>query len=232
MFGYLLRDLNTLLDGDTFPAVVPHVGLYDDRHVVLGMEHHFVEHLVEEAYTVLKRASVLIVAVVRSRGKELRDEICVTGVDLYTVKAALASPIDRFAELLDKRLDLRDLKAAMDRRAIEVEPRVRRHRHTVTGVEMRHVSAVTKLDGCFRALGMDGVGHLLHVRNDLVADVELAVKRHTAQIDRAVSDGRHSYSAAGYRDVVVLQLLSRRIMTRHIFEGRRTDDAVPQRNRP
>ena len=168
----------------------------------------------------------------RTRREELRDEVGVTGVDLHAVETALARPVHRFAELLDKRLDLRDLKAAMDRRTIEVEPRVRRDGHAVTGVEMRQVSAVSKLDGCFRALGVDSVGHLLHVRDDLVADVELAVKRHTAQIGRTVSDGGHTYSAAGYRDMVVLQLLGWRIMTRHIFEGRRTDDAVPQRDWP
>ena len=102
----------------------------------------------------------------------------------------------------------------------------------MAGVEMRHVTAVPKLDGRFRTLGVDSVGHLLHIRDDLVADVKLAVKRHTAQIYGAVSDGSHAYSAAGYGDVIVLKLLGRRIMTRHIFECRGTDDAVPQRNRP
>ena len=102
----------------------------------------------------------------------------------------------------------------------------------MTGVEMGHISAMPQLDRRFRTLGMDGIRHLLHLRDDLRTHIKLTVKRYTAQIHRTVSDGRHSYSTARYTHMVVFQLLRRRIITRHILKRRTADDAVPQRYRP
>ena len=67
MLGYLFGYLNTFFNRHAFPAVVPHVCLYHNRHVVLGMNHHFVQHFVQEANAVLKRTAIPVMTMVRTR---------------------------------------------------------------------------------------------------------------------------------------------------------------------
>ena len=124
--------------------------------------------------------------VVGAASNELRDEVCVTRMNLHAIKTALTRPIDCLAELLNEVLDLRHLEATVNGRRVEVEPGIGTDRHTMTGVEVRHVSAVSELNRRFGSFGMDCIGHAFHVRNDIILDIQLSVKRHTAQIDRAV----------------------------------------------
>ena len=91
---------------------------------------------------------------------------------------------------------------------------------------MGHVTAVTQLNGSFRTLRMDRVGHLFHPGNDLRTDIELPVERHATQIYRGVRYGRHSYSAACHGHMIVLQRLRRRVVARHILECCATDNTV------
>ena len=169
---------------------------------------------------------------VRTRTDELRDEIGVSCMYLHAVKTALTRPVHRLAEFLNAVLDLRHFETAMDRRTIEIEPRICTHRYTMTSIDMRHITAVSQLDTGFRTLRMNSVGHLFHIGNDLRTDIELTVKRHTAQVHSAIGNSRHSYSATRYGDVIVLQFLGRCIMSRHVLKGCRTDDSIPQCNGP
>ena len=171
MLGNLLSHLDTFFYIRTMPAVIPHISLDDDCHIVTGMRHNLIEHLIEEPYAILKRTSVLVMPMVGTRADELGDEVCVSGMYLDTVEATLACPIDSFAELLNHIVYLIDFEATMDSRAIEVEPCIGADRHTVACIEMRHIAAVTELDRRFRALRMDSVGQFLHIRNDIRADV-------------------------------------------------------------
>ena len=204
MLGYLFRYFDTLFDRHTMPAVIPHIRLDHYCHIIFGMCHHFVQHLIHEPYTVLKRAAVLIAAVVGSRSDELGKQIGMTRMDLHAVKAALSCPIDCFTEFLYEVLYLRHFEGAVNSRAIEIKPCICAHGDAMTGVYMRHVAAVSQLDTRFRTLRMDSVGHLLHIGDYLRTNIELTVKGHTAQIHCAVRYRRHTYSAASYTHVIVL----------------------------
>ena len=229
---YLFRYLNTLFDTDAFPAVIPHVGFDDYRHIVTGVRHHFVQHLVHETNAVLERASVFIMTMIGTRSDELREQIGMPRMNLHAVKTALTRPVNRLAEFLHEILDLRYFQTTVDSRTIEIKPGISTHRHAMTGIEMRHISAVSQLNACLRPLGMNGIGHLLHVRNDFGANIELSIKRHTTQIHSAICDSRHSYTAACDTNMVVLQFLCRRICARHVLKSSAADNTIPQRNRP
>ena len=168
---------------------------------------------------------------VGTRRDELRDQVRVTRMDLHAVESALTRPIHRLTEFLNEVLDLRYFQTTVNGRTVEVEPRIGTHRHAMTGVEMRHVSAVTELDRGFRSFRMDGVCHLLHIRYNLRTDIELTVKRNTTQIDCTIRYGGHSDSTVRYGYMVVLQLLCRRIRTRHILKSSAADNTIPQRDR-
>ena len=205
---FMLRDffrhLNTFFEADAFPAVIPHIGLDHYRDVLAGMRHDLVQHFVHKPYAVLERAAVLVAAVVRTRRDELRQQIRMSGVYFHAVEPALTRPIDCLAEFLDEMVNLLHFEATVNGRRVEVKPCVGTDGHTMTGIEMRHVTAVTELDRCFRALFMDGVGHLLHIGNYLRTHVELSVERHTTQVHRAVRNGRHTYSTASDGYMIVL----------------------------
>ena len=204
VFGYLFGHLDTLFDAYAFPAVIPHIGLDHHCHIFTCVRHDLIEHFVHKPYAVFKTTAVPVMTVVGTTGDELRDKISVTGVYLHAVETALAGPVNRLAEFLDEVLYLRHFEATMDGRAVEVEPCVGTHGHTMTGIEMRHVTAVTKLDARLRALCMNSVRHLLHIRNNLRTDVQLAVERHAAEVHRTIGNGRHTHSAASYAHVVIL----------------------------
>ena len=102
----------------------------------------------------------------------------------------------------------------------------------MTGVEMRHVSAVSHLDAGFRPFGVNCIRHFLHLRYDLIIDIELSVKRHAAQIHGTICYGGHTYSTACNGNMIILQFLRRPVRPRHILKSRAADDSVPQRDRP
>ena len=71
MFGNLFCDLYAFLDIRTVPAIVPHIGLNDYCHIFSSVLHHFVQHFIKEANTILKAASVLVMTMVRARTDKL-----------------------------------------------------------------------------------------------------------------------------------------------------------------
>ena len=96
---------------------------------------------------------------------------------------------------------------------------------------MRHVTAVAQLNTGLRAFRMNRVGHLLHIGDDGIIDIQLTIKRHTAQVHRTVRNSRHSYSAASYGYMIVLQFLGRLVRTSHILKSRAADKSIPQCDR-
>ena len=231
MVGYLFGHTNAFFDIRTMPAVIPHIGFDEHRHVVSCMGHDLIQYFVEKPHAILETAAIFVVTVVCTWGDELRDEVRMSGMDLDAVKTARAGEINRLTELFNERLDLRHFECPMNGRRIEVKTEVRADRHTMTRTKMRHVAAMSELDGRFRAFGMDRVGHAPHVGDDRILDVQLSVERHTAEVHGTVSDGGHSYPASSYRDVVVLQHLRGLVVTRHILERRAADKTVTQRDR-
>ena len=121
MFRYLFRDLNTFFDAYAAPAIIPHVGFNHNCHIISGMRHYLIKHFIHKAHTVLQRATVLVMTVIRAFSQELRDEICVPGVNFNTIKPALTGKIYCFAEFLNEIFNLFHFQSAMDRRRIEVK---------------------------------------------------------------------------------------------------------------
>ena len=232
VLGNFLGHTNTFIDIGAVPAVVPHIGLNNHRHIILGVQHDFVQYLVEEAYAVLKRTAILIVTMIGAGRDELRNKVSMTGMNLHAVKTGLATEVHSLTEFPNHLLDLTHLQAAMDGRAVQVKAIGGADGHTMAGREVRHIAAVTELDAGFSTLCVDGIGQFAKSRQSLRTNIELSVKANATQIHSTVRHRGHSHAAVGHADVVVMQHLARGVTRAHILKRCRTDKTISQRDRP
>ena len=179
VLGNLFSNLYTFLDIRAVPAVVPHIRLNNYCHIFSGVSHHFVQHLIEETYTILKRAAIFVMTMVRTRTNELRNKISMTRMNLYAIKSSLSAEINCLTKLLNQCLYLTHFKTAVNSWRIKVKAIRSRNRHTMACAPVRHIAAVTKLDTCFCTFGMYCIGKFLQSGQRLRANIQLAIKRNT-----------------------------------------------------
>ena len=169
-------------DDDTVVAVhatleaVEHVGLDHHGHVVAGDTHHLFDDEFHETHPVVKDAAKLIVTVVGVGRQELTDEVAVSRMDLHAVEACLAGEVDSLAEIKDEGINLFLTQLSDESRRIHVEATRGAHRHAAAGGTVRHITAMSQLDGGLGAIAVDSIGEALQVGDNLFAHPKLAVE--------------------------------------------------------
>ena len=224
-------DLDALGDFNApFEAVV-HVVLHGDRHAARpGRLHGLAQTHAHEAHAVFERAAVFVVPVVGVGRQELRNEVAVPGVHLHRVESGVAGRAHRRAEVAGHLFDLASLHAPHGRVGVEVESRRGADGHLPGGGPVGHVAAMSDLDGRGGPFAVHGVGDFAQSGDDLGTQPQLLVERQSAAAHGGIGQRGHAHAAAGYGDVVVLELPGGTEVLAHGFEGRRTDRAVAQRD--
>ena len=100
----------------------------------------------------------------------------------------------------------------------------------MTGCTVSHISAVTKLDAGLCAFSVDSGSKFAQCRKAFLAHIYLSVERNAGNIYSAVSHGCHSDTTACYANVVVHQFFCWHVVTCHVLESRRADEAVTESN--
>ena len=152
-----LCDEYAFVDFDTSLKPVSHVGFYDYRHIVSGRFHHISHAHAHKSHAVVERASVFVTSPVGVRGQELADEITVSGMDFYCVESGITCCIDGSAKGFCDFLDFVFTHSSHKCGGIEVESGRCRYGNLAGCAAVRHIAAMSKLNGGFGSLVVNGI---------------------------------------------------------------------------
>ena len=155
-----------------------------------------------------------------------------SSMDLHAVEACLAGEVDSLAEVKDKGINLFLLQLSDESRRVHVEATRGTHGRTAAGGAVRHITAVSQLDGGLGAIAMDGIGESLQVGNNLLTHPELAVEREARLVDGGVCHRGHADSAFGHSGMIGEQFIGGTVTVGHVFKGRRSYHPITQCDRP
>ena len=126
---------------------VEHVDFDYHGHVVASGVHHFLDDQAHEAHAVVEAAAPTVVAVVGIGGKELADEVAVSGVDFDAVETGLTGKIDSIAEVVDSLEDFGFGHGADESGRVEIESGGGTDGRLAAGGAVCHIAAMAQLDG-------------------------------------------------------------------------------------
>ena len=202
-----LRHLQRLVNLHAALETVAHVHLHYHCHIVARRLHHLFHTLVHETHTVFQRPAVDVMTAVGVGRKELADEIAVAGMYLDSVETGFASQADGIAVSTRHSRQLVGAKASDECRRIEVETCCGAYRRTAADALVRHIAAMSQLDGRRCALRVYRIGELAQASYYLLAHPQLTLERQTALSDGGISHCRHSNTACRDRLMIFQQLL-------------------------
>ena len=165
----LLSHFDALFALHATTEAVVHVHLDHHGHIVARSMHHLLDDEAHETHPVLQRTTKLIVAAIGVRRQKLTNQVAMTGMDLDAVEACLTRQVDGLAEVFHQPVNLFFLQFPMKSRRIQVEATRGTHRHATTSGAVRHVAAVTQLDGSLGTVRMDGISEALQFGNNFLA---------------------------------------------------------------
>ena len=165
-------------------------------------------------------------------GKELGNQISVARMHLHAVEACLNEKFRRRAESLGHFFYLSLVHAVHEGGGVEVEARGCAQRHASASAPVRHVAAVTQLDGSLCSLGVDGVSQFSQFGYDFGADPQLVLEAQSALAYCGIGYGSHSYAAAGNCRMIIEQFLARTVAGAHRLKCGRTYCPVAQSDGP